>query len=121
MEFILSSWHNITGSTETYQDLCIGCVHVKDVAMAHILLYENKYATGRHLCCKDISHFSDIASKVSELYPEYNVAKYVILNLFLSACSCFEILYMDLVIVTSFYTVNTFESQEVISLWELHI
>lgn len=66
----------LQGSTETYADFYMGCVHVKDVAMAHILLFENKSATGRHLCCKDISHFSDLAAKVAELYPEYNVARF---------------------------------------------
>lgn len=55
----------------------MGCVHVKDVAMAHILLYENKSAAGRHLCCKDITHFSDLATKVAQLYPQYNVPRYV--------------------------------------------
>ncbi|KAL2895060.1 Cinnamoyl-CoA reductase 1 [Bienertia sinuspersici] len=65
----------LQGSTETYADFYMGCVHVKDVAMAHILLYENKSATGRHLCCKDISHFSDLAAKIAELYPQYNIPR----------------------------------------------
>ncbi|XP_074280381.1 cinnamoyl-CoA reductase 1-like [Silene latifolia] len=65
----------LKGSTETYENFYIGCVHVKDVAMAHILLYENKSATGRHLCTKDITHFSDFAAKVAELYPDYNVPR----------------------------------------------
>ncbi|KMT19112.1 hypothetical protein BVRB_1g015100 isoform A [Beta vulgaris subsp. vulgaris] len=66
----------LQGSTETYANFHMGCVHVKDVAMSHILLFENKSAMGRHLCCKDISHFSDLAARVAELYPEYNVARF---------------------------------------------
>ncbi|KAK1354470.1 Cinnamoyl-CoA reductase 1 [Heracleum sosnowskyi] len=34
---------------ETYEDLFIGSVHVKDVALAHMLVYENPSASGRHL------------------------------------------------------------------------
>ncbi|CAO2830329.1 unnamed protein product [Amaranthus hypochondriacus] len=66
----------LQGSTETYENFYMGCVHVKDVAMAHILLYENKSAAGRHLCCKDITHFSDLATKVAQLYPQYNVPRF---------------------------------------------
>lgn len=64
------------GCTEHYEDFYMGSVHVKDVALAHILLYENPSASGRHLCVESIIHFSDFASKVAELYPEYNVPKY---------------------------------------------
>lgn len=66
----------IAGSTETYEDYYIGCVHVKDVALAHILVYENPTATGRHICTESISHYGDLAAKVAELYPEYNVPRY---------------------------------------------
>ncbi|KAL3653022.1 hypothetical protein CASFOL_002703 [Castilleja foliolosa] len=65
----------LQGCTEEYEDFFIGSVHVKDVALAHILLYENKAATGRHLCVEAISHFGDFAAKVAELYPEYNVPR----------------------------------------------
>ncbi|KAL6967734.1 hypothetical protein U1Q18_033543 [Sarracenia purpurea var. burkii] len=61
----------VEGSTETLKDFHLGVVHVKDVALAHILVYENTSATGRHLCVESISHFSDLAVKLSELYPEY--------------------------------------------------
>ncbi|EXB56706.1 hypothetical protein L484_000543 [Morus notabilis] len=61
------------GSTEIYEDFFIGSVHFKDVALAHILVYENKSASGRHLCVEAISHYGDFVAKVAELYPEYNV------------------------------------------------
>ncbi|EYU18819.1 hypothetical protein ABFS82_04G195500 [Erythranthe guttata] len=63
----------IQGCTEEYADFFMGSVHVKDVALAHILVYENKSATGRHLCVEAISHYGDFAAKVAQLYPEYNI------------------------------------------------
>ncbi|XP_047331681.1 phenylacetaldehyde reductase [Impatiens glandulifera] len=65
----------LQGCTDTYEDVFMGSVHVKDVALAHILVYENKSATGRHLCLESISHYGDFASKVAELYPEYNIPR----------------------------------------------
>lgn len=61
---------------ESYEDIYMGLVHVKDVALAHILLYENSSACGRHLCVEAISHFSDFAARVADLYPEYKVPRY---------------------------------------------
>ena len=63
------------GCTEEYADFYMGPVHVEDVALAHILLYENPSASGRHLCVQSIAHWSDFASRVAELYPEYKVPK----------------------------------------------
>jgi hypothetical protein len=53
----------------------MGYVHFKDVALAHILLYENKSATGRHLCVESLSNYSDFVAKIAELYPEYKVPR----------------------------------------------
>eukprot|EP00262_Sarcandra_glabra_P006031 TRINITY_DN1805_c0_g2_i3.p1 TRINITY_DN1805_c0_g2~~TRINITY_DN1805_c0_g2_i3.p1 ORF type:complete len:333 (+),score=30.16 TRINITY_DN1805_c0_g2_i3:150-1148(+) len=66
----------LQGCTEPYPDFYMGPVHVKDVALAHILLYENPSASGRHLCVEPISHWSDFADKVAELYPEYKVHRF---------------------------------------------
>ncbi|KAG5578541.1 hypothetical protein H5410_058675 [Solanum commersonii] len=65
----------LQGCTDTYQDFFMGLVHVKDVALAHILVYENKSAKGRHMCVEAITHYGDFAAKVAELYPEYNVPR----------------------------------------------
>ncbi|KAK7276047.1 hypothetical protein RIF29_17178 [Crotalaria pallida] len=65
----------LQGCDETYDDFFMGSVHFKDVALAHILVYENKAAAGRHLCVEAISHYGDFVAKVAELYPEYNVPK----------------------------------------------
>lgn len=53
----------------------MGMAHFKDIAMAHILAFENKQASGRHLCVEAIRHYGDFVAKVAELYPEYNVSR----------------------------------------------
>lgn len=56
-------------------DLFMGYVHVKDVALAHILVYENASAAGRYLCVEALSHYDDLAAKMDELYPEYKIPR----------------------------------------------
>lgn len=63
------------GCTEIYEDFFMGVVHVKDVALAHIMLYENPSSTGRHLCIETICHYGDFHAKVAEMYPEYNLPR----------------------------------------------
>jgi nucleoside-diphosphate-sugar epimerase len=64
-----------SGCTEEYTDYFLGPVHVEDVALAHIMLFENPAASGRHACVQSICHWSDLAAKVAELYPNYEVPK----------------------------------------------
>ncbi|XP_059658589.1 cinnamoyl-CoA reductase 1-like [Cornus florida] len=59
--------------TQIYEDVFMGSDHVKHVALAHILVYENTSATASHLCVEAISHYGDFAAKVAELCPEYKV------------------------------------------------
>ncbi|XP_022860342.1 cinnamoyl-CoA reductase 1-like isoform X2 [Olea europaea var. sylvestris] len=65
----------LQGCTEVFEDIFFGSVHIKDLARAHILVYENISATGRHLCVEAISHYGDFAAKVAELFPEYKVPR----------------------------------------------
>ncbi|CAN6286381.1 unnamed protein product [Urochloa humidicola] len=65
----------LEGCTEEYADFFMGPVHVEDVALAHILVFENPSASGRHLCVESICHWSDFAAKVAELYPNLKVPK----------------------------------------------
>ncbi|XP_078162775.1 phenylacetaldehyde reductase-like [Carex rostrata] len=67
----------LEGCSDEYPDYYMGPVHVEDVALAHILLYENPHASGRHLCVQSIIHWCDFASKVAELYPQYKVHQFV--------------------------------------------
>ncbi|XP_058075104.1 cinnamoyl-CoA reductase 1-like isoform X2 [Magnolia sinica] len=66
----------LQGCTNSYEDVYMGSVHVKDVALAHILVYENPSASGRQLCVEAICHFSDFAAKVAEMYPEYQLPRF---------------------------------------------
>jgi nucleoside-diphosphate-sugar epimerase len=65
----------LQGCSETYENFFMGSVHFKDVALAHIMVYENPSASGRHMCVEAISHYGDFVAKVAELYPEYNVPR----------------------------------------------
>lgn len=66
---------SLAGCSETFGDVFIGVVHFKDVALAHILVYENKAATGRHFCAEAIARYSDYVAKVAELFPQYKVPR----------------------------------------------
>ncbi|XP_006847421.2 cinnamoyl-CoA reductase 1 [Amborella trichopoda] len=66
----------LQGCTEGYKDLFMGAVHVNDVALGHILLYENPSASGRNLCIESICHWSDFAVAVAKLYPGYKVPRF---------------------------------------------
>ncbi|RLN42018.1 cinnamoyl-CoA reductase 1-like [Panicum miliaceum] len=65
----------LEGCAEEYADFFMGPVHVEDVALAHILVFENPSASGRHICVESICHWSDFAAKVAEIYPNYKVPK----------------------------------------------
>uniref|UniRef100_A0A0C9S4B2 TSA: Wollemia nobilis Ref_Wollemi_Transcript_14062_1535 transcribed RNA sequence n=1 Tax=Wollemia nobilis TaxID=56998 RepID=A0A0C9S4B2_9CONI len=66
----------LQGCTDGFANFFMGCVHVKDVAKGHILLYETSSASGRHLCVEATTHWSDIADMVAKLYPEYKVHRF---------------------------------------------
>ncbi|KAI5062083.1 hypothetical protein GOP47_0022622 [Adiantum capillus-veneris] len=66
----------LQGASDPQTFSWIGIVNVKDVAIAHILLFEKPNANGRHLCTIAITHFSDFADKVAQLYPRYNVCRF---------------------------------------------
>lgn len=55
--------------SETYNDMPMGWVHVKDVAMAHILALEVPSASGRYCLVESITPYSDIVKVLKELYP----------------------------------------------------
>lgn len=65
----------LKGDKETYEDFFMGMAHFKDIAMAHILAFENKKAAGRHLCVEAIRHYCDFVDIIADLYPEYNVVR----------------------------------------------
>lgn len=66
----------MVGSRETQEYHWLGAVHVRDVARAHVLLYETPTAAGRYLCTNGIYQFSSFAAMVSELYPEFPIHRF---------------------------------------------
>lgn len=66
----------LQGSQNTQEHYWVGCVHVKDVARAQILLLETPAASGRFLCTNGSYQFAEFAEKVSKLFPEYPVHKF---------------------------------------------
>jgi len=48
-------------------------VHLDDLCMSHIFLYENPKAEGRYICNSDDANIHDLAKLLREKYPEYNV------------------------------------------------
>ncbi|KAI5059205.1 hypothetical protein GOP47_0026035 [Adiantum capillus-veneris] len=66
----------LKGDPDTQGDNWLGVVSVKDIAEAHILLYETAHAKGRHLCSEGIYQFSDLAEELAQMYPQYNVYRF---------------------------------------------
>ncbi|GLJ18905.1 hypothetical protein SUGI_0337880 [Cryptomeria japonica] len=66
----------LQGSQDTQSNYWLGCVHVEDVAKAHVLLYETPSASGRHLCTNGIIHYSDFSEVVAKICPEYPVYRF---------------------------------------------
>lgn len=75
----------LQGSKDTQEHYWLGAVHVKDVAKAQVLLFETSAASGRYLCTNGIYQFAEFAEKVSKLFPEYPIHRFV--------CVCLGYLY----------------------------
>ncbi|KAF9616219.1 hypothetical protein IFM89_028995 [Coptis chinensis] len=58
-------WDSIKGSKDTQEYHWLGAVHVKDVSIAQVLLFETPSASGRYLCTNGIYQFRDFAHIVS--------------------------------------------------------
>lgn len=58
------------------EELFMALVHVKDVALAHLVLYENTSAAGRHLCVESLSRYDDFAQHMERLYPQYKLPRF---------------------------------------------
>ncbi|KAK4402048.1 Cinnamoyl-CoA reductase 2 [Sesamum angolense] len=67
----------LQGSKDTQEYHWLGAVHVKDVATAQLLLFETPTALGRYLCTNGIYQFGDFAEKISKLFPEFPIHRFV--------------------------------------------
>ncbi|XP_019458085.1 PREDICTED: cinnamoyl-CoA reductase 1 isoform X1 [Lupinus angustifolius] len=63
----------LTGSAKTYTNATQAYVDVRDVALAHILLYENPTASGRYLCAETSLHRGELVEILAKYFPEYPV------------------------------------------------
>ncbi|KAL3620358.1 hypothetical protein CASFOL_035270 [Castilleja foliolosa] len=64
---------NLINGTPTYPNSTYGWVNVKDVAMAHVLAFENPDANGRYLTVERVAHYSEIVKIMKQLYPEFPI------------------------------------------------
>ncbi|KAJ4838305.1 Tetraketide alpha-pyrone reductase 1 [Turnera subulata] len=53
----------------------MGYVHIDDVALCHILVYEQKRASGRYLCNSSVLDNNQLISLLSERYPSLPIPK----------------------------------------------
>ncbi|GAV84796.1 Epimerase domain-containing protein [Cephalotus follicularis] len=51
----------------------MGYVHIDDVALCHILIYEHKAASGRYICSSTVLDNDDLASLLSARYPSLSI------------------------------------------------
>ncbi|KAK4488881.1 hypothetical protein RD792_004671 [Penstemon davidsonii] len=70
---ILHIYKYLTGSAKTYANSIQAYVHVKDVALAHILLFETPAASGRYLCAESVLHRGDVVEILAKFFPEYPI------------------------------------------------
>ncbi|KAL6180639.1 hypothetical protein ACLB2K_047300 [Fragaria x ananassa] len=63
----------LNGSTKTYADSVQAYVHVLDVALAHILVYETASASGRYICGESMLHRGDVVDILAKSFPEYPI------------------------------------------------
>jgi len=63
----------LTGSAKTYANSVQAYVHVKDVALAHVLVYETPEASGRYLCAESVLHRGEVVDILAKFFPEYPI------------------------------------------------
>ncbi|TXG46750.1 hypothetical protein EZV62_026044 [Acer yangbiense] len=63
----------LTGSAKTYANSVQAYVHVRDVALAHILVYEAQEASGRYLCAESVLHRGEVVDILAKFFPEYPI------------------------------------------------
>jgi nucleoside-diphosphate-sugar epimerase len=54
----------------------MGYVHIDDVALCHILVYENQTAHGRYLCSSTVLDNDELASLLATRYPSLPIPKW---------------------------------------------
>lgn len=66
----------LKGETERFQwHGRMGYVHIDDVALSHILLYENQSSHGRYLCNSTVMDNNHLVALLATLYPSLPIPK----------------------------------------------
>ncbi|KAB5573117.1 hypothetical protein DKX38_000311 [Salix brachista] len=63
----------LTGSVKTYANSVQAYVHVRDVALAHILVFETPSASGRYICSERMLHRGEVVEILAKFFPEYPI------------------------------------------------
>ncbi|XP_027344746.1 cinnamoyl-CoA reductase 1-like [Abrus precatorius] len=63
----------LTGSAKTYVNATQAYVHVRDVALAHILVFETPSASGRYICAETSLHRGELVEILAKFFPEYPI------------------------------------------------
>nr|AGS10091.1 cinnamoyl CoA reductase [Paspalum dilatatum] len=63
----------LDGSARTFANAVQAYVDVRDVADAHVRVFESPRAAGRHLCAERVLHREDVVRILAKLFPEYPV------------------------------------------------
>ncbi|XP_020195504.1 cinnamoyl-CoA reductase 1-like isoform X1 [Aegilops tauschii subsp. strangulata] len=63
----------VTGAKKTYRNAITAYVDVREVARAHVLVYECPDARGRYLCIGAVVHRADLVQLLGDLFPEYQI------------------------------------------------
>ncbi|WVZ58826.1 hypothetical protein U9M48_009054 [Paspalum notatum var. saurae] len=63
----------LTGSAKTYVNAAQAYVHVRDVAEAHVRVFEAPHAHGRYICAESTLHRGDLCRILAKLFPEYPI------------------------------------------------
>ncbi|XP_039134976.1 cinnamoyl-CoA reductase 1-like [Dioscorea cayenensis subsp. rotundata] len=61
------------GTKKAYPNAVMALVDVRDVAQAHVLVYENPNASGRYFCIATVIHRAQFVAMLSEMFPEYPI------------------------------------------------
>jgi cinnamoyl-CoA reductase len=63
----------LDGSASKFANAVQAYVDVRDVADAHLRVFECAAASGRHLCAERVLHREDVVRILAKLFPEYPV------------------------------------------------
>ncbi|KAL6854559.1 hypothetical protein ACP4OV_019121 [Aristida adscensionis] len=63
----------LNGTKKSYQNIVVAYVDVRDVARAHVLVYEDTTAHGRYLCIGEVLHLNQLLQMLRDSFPQYPI------------------------------------------------